>query len=232
MTEVLRATELVKSFGRPPARVEVLRGASLQVGRGELVAVAGSSGSGKSTLLHILGGLMHPDRGHVALGGEDLYGLGDRQRAARRSQRVGFVFQMHHLLPEFSALENVMLPALIGGRRDGAARTRALELLDAMGIAARARHKPGELSGGEQQRVAVARALVNAPEVVLADEPSGNLDHEAAETLHRLLETLSRERSQAFLVATHSPSLARRAQRTLVLSGGRLQPMEQLEKVL
>ena len=232
MTAVLRATDLHKSFGRPPSRLEVLRGADLEVGRGELVAVAGSSGSGKSTLLHILGGLMHPDRGTAELGGEDLYGLGDRQRANRRSRHVGFVFQMHHLLPEFSAVENVMLPALIAGAREAAARARALELLDAMGIASRARHKPGELSGGEQQRVAVARALVNAPEVVLADEPSGNLDREAAETLHRLLERLSQERSQAFLVATHSPSLARRAQRTLVLHAGKLQPMEQLETVL
>jgi lipoprotein-releasing system ATP-binding protein len=197
-----------------------------------MVAVAGSSGSGKSTLLHILGGLMHPDAGRVELSDEDLYGLSDRQRTRRRSRQVGFVFQMHHLLPEFTALENVTLPALIAGKGERQAEKRALELLDSMGIAGRARHKPGELSGGEQQRVAVARALVNAPEVVLADEPSGNLDRESSEALHALLERLSQERSQAFLVATHSPSLARRAQRTLVLSDGRLRPLERLETVL
>src|SRR5262245_27868223 len=175
---------------------------------------------------------MHPDSGRVELGGEDLYALGDRQRAHRRSRRVGFVFQMHHLLPEFTALENVVLPALIARERESLARTRAMELLEAMGIAGRAQHKPGELSGGEQQRVAVARALVNMPEVVLADEPSGNLDRESSESLLRLLEQLSRERRQAFLVATHSPSLARRAQRTLVLSEGTLRPLQQLEAVL
>ncbi|HZM15281.1 MAG TPA: ABC transporter ATP-binding protein [Candidatus Krumholzibacteria bacterium] len=232
MTAVLRASDLSKTFGRLPSQVEVLRGASLEIERGELVAVAGSSGSGKSTLLHILGGLMHPDAGRVELGGEDLYALGDRQRAHRRSRRVGFVFQMHHLLPEFTALENVVLPALIAKERETTARARALELLEAMGIAGRARHKPGELSGGEQQRVAVARALVNMPEVVLADEPSGNLDRDSSEALLRLLEQLSRERHQAFLVATHSPSLARRAQRTLVLSEGVLRPLQQLETVL
>jgi lipoprotein-releasing system ATP-binding protein len=232
VTAVLRASDLSKTFGRLPSQVEVLRGASLEIERGELVAVAGSSGSGKSTLLHILGGLMHPDAGRVELGGEDLYALGDRQRAHRRNRRVGFVFQMHHLLPEFTALENVVLPALIAKERETTARARALELLEAMGIAGRARHKPGELSGGEQQRVAVARALVNMPEVVLADEPSGNLDRDSSEALLRLLEQLSRERHQAVLVATHSPSLARRAQRTLVLSEGVLRPLQQLETVL
>jgi len=229
---VLRATALCKSFGRTPARVDVLTGVDVEVDRGELVAVAGSSGSGKSTLLHILGGLMHPDAGRAELAGEDIYALGERARARLRSRRVGFVFQMHHLLPEWSAVENVMLPALIAGRRESAARARAMELLDSLGVAARASHKPGELSGGEQQRVAVARALVNEPDVVLADEPSGNLDVEASETLHQILERLSRERQQAFLVATHSPSLARRAQRTLVLAAGNLRPSQTLETVL
>ncbi|HZL84187.1 MAG TPA: ABC transporter ATP-binding protein [Candidatus Krumholzibacteria bacterium] len=232
MAAVLRATALCKSFGRTPARVDVLTGVDVEVDRGELVAVAGSSGSGKSTLLHILGGLMHPDAGRAELAGEDIYALGERARARLRSRRVGFVFQMHHLLPEWSAVENVMLPALIAGRRESAARARAMELLDSLGVAARASHKPGELSGGEQQRVAVARALVNEPDVVLADEPSGNLDVEASETLHQILERLSRERQQAFLVATHSPSLARRAQRTLVLAAGNLRPSQTLETVL
>ena len=229
---VLRATVLCKSFGRHPARVDVLTGVDVEVDRGELVAVAGSSGSGKSTLLHILGGLMHPDAGRAELAGEDIYALGERARARLRSRKVGFVFQMHHLLPEWSAVENVMLPALIAGRRESAARARAMELLDSLGVAARASHKPGELSGGEQQRVAVARALVNEPDVVLADEPSGNLDGEASEALHQVLERLSRERQQAFLVATHSPSLARRAQRTLVLAAGRLRSTQTLETVL
>ena len=232
MAAVLRATALCKSFGRTPARVDVLTGVDVEVDRGELVAVAGSSGSGKSTLLHILGGLMHPDAGRAELAGEDIYALGERARARLRSRKVGFVFQMHHLLPEWSAVENVMLPALIAGRREGAARARAMELLDSLGVAARASHKPGELSGGEQQRVAVARALVNEPDVVLADEPSGNLDREASEALHQVLERLSREHQQAFLVATHSPSLARRAQRTLVLAAGRLRPTQTLETVL
>jgi len=228
---VLRATGLVKAFG-PDGTLEVIRGVDLEVGRGELVAIAGRSGSGKSTLLHMLGGLLHPDSGTAELAGDDLYSLSDSQRARVRNQRIGFVFQMHHLLPEFSAVENVMLPALIAGRRDGWARTRAMELLDAMALADRCTHKPGELSGGEQQRVAVARALVNQPEVVLADEPSGNLDEEASENLHALLDTLSREHDQAFLVATHSPTLARSSRRTLMLTSGVLSPVEQLERSL
>ncbi len=231
MAAVLRATALCKSFGRTPARVDVLSGVDVEVDRGELVAIAGSSGSGKSTLLHILGGLMHPDSGRAELAGEDIYALGEGARARLRSRRVGFVFQMHHLLPEWSAVENVMLPAHIAGRREHAARARAMELLDSLGVAARASHKPGELSGGEQQRVAVARALVNEPDVVLADEPTGNLDGEASEALHQVLERLSREHQQAFLVATHSPSLARRAQRTLVLAAGSLRPAQTLETV-
>jgi lipoprotein-releasing system ATP-binding protein len=226
---VVRGTGLRKSFGRGPARLEVLRGADLEVEQGELVAVAGSSGSGKSTLLHVLGGLMHPDGGRAELAGEDVYALSDLQRTRLRNRLVGFVFQMHHLLPEFSALENVMLPALIARVRGSEARRRGLELLDWMSLAGRAHHKPGELSGGEQQRVAVARALVNSPEVVLADEPSGNLDLEARESLHGLLERLAEEHRLAFVVATHSPSLARRAKRTLVLASGVLRPAEKLE---
>ena len=231
MGAVLRATGLVKSFG-PDGALEVIRGADLEVARGELVAIAGRSGSGKSTLLHMLGGLLHPDAGSAELAGHDLYALNDGQRARLRNQRVGFVFQMHHLLPEFSAVENVMLPALIGGRREAWARARAMELLDAMSLSERSTHKPGELSGGEQQRVAVARALVNQPEVVLADEPSGNLDEEASESLHTLLDSLSRQHDQAFVVATHSPTLARSSRRTLMLSAGILSPVVQLEKAL
>ena len=232
MGPVLRATGLVKAFGSGSAKLEVIRGVDLDACRGELVAIAGRSGSGKSTLLHILGGLMHPDSGRAELAGHDLYAMNDRQRAHARGARVGFVFQMHHLLPEFSALENIMLPALIAGHGESWARSRARDLLAAMQLSERTRHKPGELSGGEQQRVAVARALVNEPEVVLADEPSGNLDEEASDNLHALLETLSRQHEQAFVVATHSPTLAVRAQRTLMLADGVLSPIEQLERSL
>ena len=229
MGPIVRVRGLCKSFGGPAARVEVLREAGLELQRGELVAVAGSSGSGKSTLLHILGGLMHPDGGTVELGGHELYALSDRRRAAVRNGRIGFVFQFHHLLSEFTALENVMLPALIAGRGGAESRRRAHDLLEAMGLAERVEHRPGELSGGEQQRVAVARALVNDPEVVLADEPSGNLDESAAQALHALLEDLSRQRDLALLVATHSPALARRAQRALLLRAGNLEPAEKVE---
>ncbi|MFQ5599513.1 MAG: ABC transporter ATP-binding protein [Candidatus Krumholzibacteriia bacterium] len=223
---------MCKSFGRRESRVEVLHGTELEVARGELVAVAGRSGSGKSTLLHILGGLMHPHAGHVELAGEDLYGSSDRRRARFRNRCVGFVYQMHHLLPEFSALENVMMPALIAGNGASEAGRRALELLEQMALQDRARHRPGELSGGELQRVAVARALINDPEIVLADEPSGNLDHEASEALHDLLQRLSSERQQAFVIATHSPTLASRAQRTLALTWGRLAPIDLVDERL
>jgi lipoprotein-releasing system ATP-binding protein len=175
---------------------------------------------------------MHPDAGRAEIAGEDLYELSDLHRARVRNRRVGFVFQMHHLLPEFSALENVMLPALIAGVHESSARQRAAQLLDTMALSERAAHKPGELSGGEQQRVAVARALVNDPEIVLADEPSGNLDKEASLALHALLERLSRERHQAFVVATHSPSLARSTQRALVLTSGELSPIDKTEEWL
>lgn len=229
---VLSATGLVKGFGPDRSRLEVIRGVDLDVSRGELVAIAGRSGSGKSTLLHILGGLMHPDSGRTQLAGRDLYALTERQRARMRNRRIGFVFQMHHLLPEFTALENVMLPALIAGRSEAWARERGRDLLGVMQLSERQSHKPGELSGGEQQRVAVARALVNEPELVLADEPSGNLDEEASETLHAMLDELSRAGEQAFVVATHSPTLARRARRALMLSGGALSPMQELEASL
>jgi lipoprotein-releasing system ATP-binding protein len=226
---VVRAAGLRKSFGPMAGRIEVLRDVALEVAPGELVAVAGSSGSGKSTLLHVLGGLMHPDDGRVEIGGADVYLLSEKRRAAMRNRQVGFVFQFHHLLPEFTALENVLLPALVAGRSKSEAADRANELLQAMGLANRTAHKPGELSGGEQQRVAVARALVNAPRVVLADEPSGNLDHDAAQALHDLLERLSQDHGVALVVATHSPSLARRAHRALVLHDGALAPLPDVE---
>jgi lipoprotein-releasing system ATP-binding protein len=226
---VVRAVGLRKGFGPGAARIEVLRDVALEVAAGELVAVAGSSGSGKSTLLHVLGGLMHPDAGSVVIGGESLYAVSEARRARVRNAQVGFVFQFHHLLPEFTAVENVALPALVAGRRRAAALERGAELLGAMGLGDRLQHKPGELSGGEQQRVAVARALVNSPRVVFADEPSGNLDLESANALHTLLENLSRDQGVALVVATHSPSLAERAHRALVLRDGNLHGLREVE---
>lgn len=229
MNAVVRAEGLRKGFGPRGGRIEVLQGVSLQVEPGELVAIAGNSGSGKSTLLHVLGGLMRPDDGQVELDGQAVYALSEPGRASLRNRSVGFVFQFHHLLPEFSALENVALPARVAGQSPAAARDRALELLADMGLSDRAAHKPGELSGGEQQRVAVARALVNAPRVVLADEPSGNLDTGTSQHLHALLEKLARERRVALVVATHSPSLARQAHRMLVLREGVLLAATEVE---
>jgi lipoprotein-releasing system ATP-binding protein len=232
MAAVVSAQGLGKRFGSTGAPITVLQDADLEVQAGELVSIAGTSGSGKSTLLHILGGLMHPDAGRVAVAGEDVYDLSESRRAALRNGRVGFVFQFHHLLPEFTALENVVIPALIAGRRRDAAARRARELLERMGLGDRSHHKPGELSGGEQQRVAVARALVNDPQVVLADEPSGNLDEATSQTLHALLEELAQDRGVALVVATHSPALARRASRSLVLHAGRLVPLASGEELL
>ena len=227
---ILRASGLQKEFGRGVSAISVLRGCDLEVHAGEWVAVAGSSGSGKSTLLHVLGGLMHPDAGAVTVGERCLYALTDPQRARVRNRSIGFVFQFHHLLPEFTALENVMLPGRIAGGSGGTIQARALDLLDRMGLAARADHLPGELSGGEQQRVAVARALINEPQIVLADEPSGNLDRDNSEALHGLLEEMARERQLALVVATHSPALARRAHRTVVLRAGALEPMAMVKE--
>jgi lipoprotein-releasing system ATP-binding protein len=229
MDAVVRALGLRKGFGPGAARIEVLRDVALEVAPGELVAVAGSSGSGKSTLLHVLGGLMHPDAGRVEIDGAPVYETSEARRAALRNRQVGFVFQFHHLLPEFTAIENVVLPALVAGRARSEAMARGRELLHAMGLEQRTEHKPGELSGGEQQRVAVARALVNSPRVVLADEPSGNLDQDSAQALHELLEALSRDHGVALVIATHSPSLARRAHRALVLRDGRLQALQDVE---
>jgi lipoprotein-releasing system ATP-binding protein len=227
---ILKADGLRKEFGRGSGSIAVLSGCDLTVQAGEWVAVAGSSGSGKSTLLHVLGGLMHPDAGTVSVGNRSLYALGDPQRARLRNRRIGFVFQFHHLLPEFTAMENILLPGRIAGVALATLRERASQLLRRMGLADRAEHKPGELSGGEQQRVAVARALINEPQIVLADEPSGNLDQDNSELLHGLLEEMARERSLALVVATHSPALARRAHRTVLLREGRLQSATAIEE--
>jgi lipoprotein-releasing system ATP-binding protein len=222
---VLDARELAKRFRSGDGFLDVLRGVDLFVQEGELVVIVGPSGSGKSTLLHCLGGLDRPDAGTVSLREADLWSGDDSAIARIRNRQIGFVFQFHHLLPDFTALENVMLPRLIAGERDADASTRAREALERVGLAARADHAPGQLSGGEQQRVAVARALVNEPAVVLADEPSGNLDPATAEALHVLLDQLRARHRSAFVVATHDYTLAARADRILALADGRLVPI-------
>lgn len=220
---VLEARGVSKEYrGGDGALLRVLDDVSLVVAPGEMVAVVGASGAGKSTLLHVLGALERPTRGEVWIGGETLSGRGDEDLAALRNRAVGFVFQFHHLLREFSALENVMLPQRILGVAPDRARARAAELLDLVGLRARAHHRPAALSGGEQQRTAVARALAAEPRVVLADEPSGNLDHMNAERLHDLFGTVAHELGTGMVVVTHNRSLAQRADRVLRLSDGHL----------
>lgn len=220
---VLEATELTKTYvGGDGGLLTVLDGVSLQVERGEMVAVLGASGAGKSTLLHLLGALDRPTKGSVVIAGSSIGGLGDEELAQLRNRCVGFVFQFHHLLREFSAVENVMMPMRIAGWSEDRARPRATMLLERVGLGGRMTHRPGALSGGEQQRTAVARALALDPAVLLADEPSGNLDHSNAERLHDLFEELSRDLETAMVIATHNRSLAQRADRVLVLEEGKL----------
>lgn len=217
----LEAVDLRKSFTYGEgSELHVLEGVQLRVEPGEAVAVIGASGAGKSTLLHILGALDRPTSGEVRVGGESVSNLDNQALAALRNRHIGFVFQFHHLLREFSALENVMMPMLIGGAGVGEARTRARDLLDGVGLGARMDHRPWQLSGGEQQRVAVARALSNEPTVLLADEPSGNLDHATSERLHELIFAVRRERALAMVLVTHNRDLAGMADRTLLLEDG------------
>jgi len=211
--------------------IEVLAGIDLSVDRGEFVAIVGASGSGKSTLLHLLGALDSPSGGTVRLAGHSYEDHTAEALAAVRNKKLGFVFQFHHLLREFTALENVMMPLLIAGEDDGKARSKAEELLAAVGLAGRMSHRPSQLSGGEQQRAAVARALVADPLVVLADEPSGNLDYANSERLHQLFAHLSRQFETALVVVTHNRSLASRADRVLSLEGGRLVPLSSVESM-
>jgi lipoprotein-releasing system ATP-binding protein len=224
---VVRAEGLAKSFDAP-APVHALHDVSFEIHRGELVALAGPSGAGKSTLLALLGGLLTPTRGRALISGIEMSALAPEERARARCQEVGFVFQFHHLLPELTALENVALPALVASREGwrrlplGAAAARARGLLELVGLAERAGHRPAQLSGGEAQRVAVARALMNEPAVVLADEPTGNLDRATAEELMDVLQSLNRDPGVTFLIATHNPELMARASRVLRLEGGAL----------
>ncbi|HET6795960.1 MAG TPA: ABC transporter ATP-binding protein [Gemmatimonadales bacterium] len=230
MTAILEAQGLRKVYrGGDGNPIEVLSGIDLTVGRGEFVAIMGASGSGKSTLLHLLGALDSPSGGTVRLAGQAYDSETGEGLSAIRNRKVGFVFQFHHLLREFTALENVMMPLLIAGEEDARARSRAEELLAAVGLAGRMSHRPSQLSGGEQQRAAVARALAADPLVVLADEPSGNLDHANSEKLHELFAHLSREFETALVVVTHNRQLAARADRVLSLEGGHLVPLSNVE---
>ncbi len=229
---VLEAIDLSKTYtGGDGGLLTVLDGVRLEVARGEIVAIVGASGAGKSTLLHLLGALDTPTRGSVRIEGHVLSGLDDDAASQLRNRSIGFVFQFHHLLREFSALENVMMPLRINGRPASEARARATDLLGRVGLAERMHHRPSALSGGEQQRTAVARALAMAPALLLADEPSGNLDHANSERLHDLLSTLARDLSIAMVVVTHSRSLASRADRVLLLEDGTLAPTD-LQQVL
>ena len=215
---MIRLTDIRKRFGE----LEVLKGVSLGVRQGEVVSVVGASGAGKTTLLQIMGTLSRPDAGRVEIGGEDPFALGDKALSRFRNDRSGFVFQFHPLLPECSAFENVCIPGLIGRRPRAEVERRAAELLALVGLTARRDHKPGQLSGGEQQRVAIARAIVNAPAVLLADEPSGNLDTRNREEIHRLFFDLRDELGQTVVIVTHDERLAAMADRKITMSDGRI----------
>lgn len=209
---------ITKSFGS----LQVLKGIDLTIDKGEVVSIVGPSGAGKTTLLQIMGTLDKPDMGRILLNGTEINRLKERELAAFRNREIGFVFQFHQLLPEFTALENVMIPALIQGVSSGEARRRAVEMLEFMGLSERASHKPAELSGGEKQRVAVARALINHPSVVLADEPSGSLDTHNKEELHRLFFELRDKLGQTFVIVTHDEGLASQTDRTIHMLDGRI----------
>lgn len=213
---MISAKNIHKKYGD----LEILKGITVDINKSEIISVVGSSGAGKTTLLTILGTLDRPTSGELIIDGTDVYKLNDKKLAAFRNLNIGFVFQFHHLLPEFDALENVCMPALIAGTNKKQAETKAKELLDYLGLKGRFTHKPSELSGGEQQRVAVARALINSPKIIFADEPSGNLDSKTAEELHRLFFNLRKELNQTFVIVTHNMELADMADRKLVMKDG------------
>lgn len=213
---MIQALNIYKSFGP----LKVLKGIDLQVNKGEIVSIVGASGAGKTTLLHIIGSLDRSDQGSVHINQTDISKLNDRKLAAFRNKHIGFIFQFHHLLPEFTAMENICIPAFIAGSSKKAAEQRAMELLDFLGLKDRSTHKPAQLSGGEQQRVAVARALMNNPDVVLADEPSGNLDSQNARELHNLFFSLRSTFGQTFIIVTHNEELAAMADRKITMRDG------------
>ena len=213
---IICAKNIEKSFGD----LKVLKGVDFEARKGEVVSIMGASGAGKSTLLQILGTLLTPDAGSLTIGGTDVLKLSSKELSAFRNSSIGFVFQAHHLLPEFTALENVMIPCLIGGKSSKEARERAESLLSAVGLSERTTHKPSQLSGGEQQRVAIARALANSPAIIFADEPSGNLDSATKQEIHSLFFSLRDRFGQTIVIVTHDPSLAAMCDRTLVIRDG------------
>ena len=216
---MIQATGIHKSFGS----LEVLKGIDLHIAQKEIVSIVGASGAGKSTLLHIIGTLDRADQGSLLINGTEVNKLNDKALAEFRNKQIGFVFQFHHLLPEFTAFENICIPAYIGGTPKEEAVRHAMELLNYLNLTERKDHKPSQLSGGEQQRIAVARALINKPAVVLADEPSGNLDSKSAEELHRLFFRLRDEMQQTFVIVTHNPTLAAMSDRTITIKDGKIE---------
>ena len=224
---MIQVKDINKSFGS----LHVLQGVSLTIDKGEIVAIIGKSGAGKTTLLQIIGTLDRPDSGIVTIDGTDVLHLGERALADFRNKHIGFIFQFHQLLPEFTALENIMIPAYIGGKGTKEAKARAQELLQFMGLTDRAHHKPAELSGGEKQRIAVARALVNNPAVILADEPSGSLDTKNKEELHQLFFDLRERFGQTFVIVTHDEQLATITDRTIHMRDGLLEPIQPIELI-
>jgi lipoprotein-releasing system ATP-binding protein len=222
MNKILITIKLCKTYNTGPQEVEVLKGIDLEVASGEIVVIMGPSGVGKSTLLHLIGGLDRPTSGNVFIDGDNVFALKERELAVFRNNAIGFVFQFHHLLPEFSALENVMIPGMIYGRDVSIVTERAEIILKEIGLGNRLDHKPSELSGGEQQRVAVARALVNSPRLVLADEPTGNLDKHNSEALYELILELNKKYKQTFIIVTHNELMTKHAQRVIELEDGRI----------
>ncbi|MDE1159000.1 MAG: ABC transporter ATP-binding protein [Neorhizobium sp.] len=219
---VLQLSRVERHYGEGDTKLSILKGADFELKTGEIVALVAPSGTGKSTLLHLAGLLEHPDAGDVKIGGRDCNGLSDEQRTAIRRVEIGFVYQFHHLLPEFTALENIMMPQLIAGLSRKDAMERASQLLDYMRIGHRGEHRPAELSGGEQQRVAIARAVANAPRILLADEPTGNLDPTTASYVFEALEALVRQSGLAAMIATHNHDLAARMDRRVTIDGGKV----------
>ncbi len=215
---MIKANNIYKSFGN----VDVIKGIDIHIDKGEIVTIVGASGAGKSTLLQIIGTLEKADKGDVFINGQNVNKLGQKALAAFRNKNIGFVFQFHHLLPEFTALENICIPAFIAGESKSNALSKATKLLDYLNLTERANHKPSMLSGGEQQRVAVARALINNPSVILADEPSGNLDSQNAKELHELFFKLREQTGQTFVIVTHNPELAQMADRILTIKDGKI----------